>query len=85
MQWEWSWSPLLFDGQRAMVTRAVEEATGEALSTIDPLPDTLIARAQEVGLAPVYLLMWIGDREPETGWSAEAMLAWGREKGALKT
>jgi len=80
---QWEWHPLLFDIHRGLVTRAVEEATGQALSAIDPLPDTLIARAQEIGLAPVYLLMWIEEQGIGSDWGSEAMLAWARETGAL--
>ena len=82
-QWQWDWHPLLYEAQRGRVTREVERATGEALSTIDPLPDTLIARATEVGIAPVVLLMWIEEQGRDSDWSSAAMLAWAKAHGAL--
>lgn len=80
---QWDWHPLYAAAHRGMVTREVEAATGQALSAIDPLPDTLIARAQEIGLAPLVLLMWIEEQKRDSDWSSAAMLAWAKAVGAM--
>jgi hypothetical protein len=70
MAWPTSWD-------RGNVLGAIEEASGVSLSADDSLPDTLIAKAQELGLKPIDLKLWIYDH-PEHGWTPEAMESWAR-------
>lgn len=66
---------------RVQVLAEVESASGRSLSANDPLPDTLIAHAQALGLLPAELRLWIYD-EPERGdWSAAALTEWARRAG----
>ena len=58
---------------RAAVLAAIEEATGEDLAVSDPLPDSLIAQAQALGLAPVELRLWIYDDPHREEWTMEAL------------
>ncbi len=66
---------------RLAVTGAIEEATGLALHANDPLPDTLIANAQAIGLHPGALRLWIYDDPKREDWSASAMSAWAARFG----
>lgn len=70
------------DWDRGSVLGAIEEASGVALSADDPLPDTLIAKAQELELQPVDLKLWIYD-SPEHPWTAENLACWARRNGFL--
>lgn len=65
---------------REAVRGSIEEATGEGLSVEDPLPDTLIAAAQSLGLTALDLRMWIHDR-PKWSWSPKALAHWARLRG----
>jgi hypothetical protein len=70
MSWPATWD-------RGSVLGAIEEASGVSLSADDSLPDTLIAKAQELGLIPVDLKLWIYD-SPEHGWTPDALESWAR-------
>ena len=61
---------------REDVTGAIEEATGAALSANDPLPDSLIANAQTLGLSPGALRLYIYDEPARDDWSLNTMAAW---------
>jgi len=65
------------DWDRGNVLGAIEEASGVALSAEDSLPDTLIAKAQELGLKPVDLKLWIYD-SPDHDWSPNTLEGWAR-------
>jgi hypothetical protein len=67
MPWPASWD-------RGGVIGALEEASGVALSVQDALPDTLIAHAQELGLHPLQLFLWIS--EPEHAWTVDELTEW---------
>ena len=73
MPWPTTWD-------RQTVLGALEEAAHVSLSVEDPLPDMLIARAQELGLKPVDLKLWIYD-EPKLGWTPDALADWARRMG----
>lgn len=64
------------DFTRENVTGAIEEATGVALSANDPLPDSLIANAQALGLSPDALRLYIYDEPARDDWSMQAMAHW---------
>jgi hypothetical protein len=68
--------------ERSAVLGAIEEASGVPLSADDPLPDSLIARAQALGLDPVALRIWIYD-EPRHDWSQDALARWAFARGFL--
>jgi hypothetical protein len=59
---------------RAWVRGAIEEASGQALSVDDPLPDSLIATAEALGMIPAELRVWIAD--VRTDWSLDALRRW---------
>ena len=61
---------------RAAVLASIEDATGQALSANDPLPDSLIANAQALGLIPAELRMWIHDEPKRGDWSLAALRQW---------
>ena len=61
---------------REDVTGAIEEATEAALSANDPLPDSLIANAQTLGLSPGALRLYIYDEPARDDWSLNAMAHW---------
>lgn len=68
MAWPIEWD-------RANVLGAIEEAGGVSLAVDDSLPDTLIAKAQELGLKPVDLKLWIYD-SPKFRWTVDALERW---------
>ena len=61
---------------RIDVIAAIEAATGSPLAAHDPLPDSLIANAQALGLLPMHLRMFIYDDPAREDWSHEAMARW---------
>ncbi len=61
---------------RGAVLASIEDATGTSLSANDPLPDSLIANAQALGLIPAELRMWIHDEPTRRDWSLGALRAW---------
>jgi hypothetical protein len=61
---------------RSAVLASIEDATGTSLSANDPLPDSLIANAQALGLIPAELRMWIHDEPKRGDWSLAALRAW---------
>jgi hypothetical protein len=63
---------------RQAILAAIEEAAGAGLAPTDPLPDTLIASAQALGLAPVDLRMWIFDDPHRKDWTVESLTLWAR-------
>jgi hypothetical protein len=67
--------------QRFDVLAALEDATGEPLSANDPLPDTLIANAQALGLVPSELRIWIYDEPKRPDWTAGALEEFARHYG----
>jgi hypothetical protein len=70
------------DWDRAAVLAAIEEAAGEGLAVNDPLPDSLIAQGQALGLEPWELRMWIYE-QPKPDWSMAGLAHWAVEqKGA---
>ncbi len=50
---------------------------GVALGVDDSLPDTLIAKAQELGLKPIDLKLWIYD-SPDHDWTPGTLEGWAR-------
>ncbi|HWE51365.1 MAG TPA: hypothetical protein VG273_16355 [Bryobacteraceae bacterium] len=73
--------PLNFD--RAWVRGAIEEAAGVSLSVDDPMPDSLIARAQELKLDPTMLKIFIHD-QPRIDWSQAALARWAIARGFIE-
>jgi hypothetical protein len=71
------------DPLRGTVRAAIEEASQEALSVSDALPDELIAAAQAEGISLEVLRLWIYTDKPE-GWSAPAFVRWWRAIEAVK-
>ena len=70
MAWPVEWD-------RGSVLGAIEEASGVSLSADDAIADSLIAKAQELGLRPVDLKLWIYD-SPEHAWTTGDLEAWAR-------
>jgi hypothetical protein len=68
------------DWDRGSVLGAIEQASGVALDPNDDLPDTLIAKAQELRLEPIHLRMWIFD-QPKAGWNPQSLTSWARRNG----
>jgi hypothetical protein len=66
------------DLDRQAILAAIEEAAGAGLAPTDPLPDTLIASAQALGLEPVDLRMWIFDDPHRRDWTVESLTLWAR-------
>ena len=79
MPWPNTWD-------RESVRCDIEEATGHGLSVDDPLPDTLIATAQAIGLQPAELRIWVHG-EPKTAgeWTAAELTRWARRNGIAAT
>jgi FMN phosphatase YigB (HAD superfamily) len=71
--------PTLLAWDRAQVLAQIEEATGTALHVDDPQPDTYIATAQELGMQPCDLTLWIYESGKE--WNAESLRGWARRYG----
>lgn len=63
---------------RGAVRAAIEEASREPLSVLDPLPDELIAAAQIEGIPLSSLYLWIHYADHPEGWSAPAFVRWHR-------
>ena len=61
------------DCDRLRVLAMIEDVSGDALDTNDPLPDTLIATAQALGLLPVHLRMWIYDVPARADWTTDSL------------
>ncbi len=57
---------------RQIVRGWLEDATHQAFALDATLPDSLIAAAQEIGMLPVDLRIWIYD-QPKQEWSQDAM------------
>jgi hypothetical protein len=72
----------IFD--RIDVLAAIEYAAGAALDPNDPLPDTLIANAQALGLMPAELRLWIYDDPHRREWTMEALAQWAERFGLGK-
>lgn len=64
---------------RSHVLQQLEEASGQALSAGDSLPDSLIATAQALGLQPHELGVWIYDA-PHS-WQPGELATWARRNG----
>jgi hypothetical protein len=75
MAWWWK------DFSRPEVLAAIEEASGKALNANDPLPDMLIAGAQQSGLSPSELRLWIYDDVHRADWNIDALARWARHYG----
>jgi len=73
MSWPAGWD-------RGSVLGAIEEASGVELSANDSLPDSLIAKAQELGMSPVDLKLWIYD-SPGHPWTMDNLQDWARRTG----
>jgi hypothetical protein len=71
--------PQLANWNREQVRAQIEEATGEALSVDDSQPDTYIATAQELGMQPCDLMLWI--YESPKVWNAASLTAWANRYG----
>jgi hypothetical protein len=71
--------PIMKTWDRGHVLQQIEEATGQALSAGDSLPDSLIAAAQALGLAPHELGMWI--YESGHTYRTSQLAAWARRNG----
>lgn len=67
---------------RGHVHGSIAEATGCVLHADDPLPDLLITRAQELGIAPSDLRLWIYEELPNDqlrySLLLEALARWAR-------
>jgi hypothetical protein len=61
---------------RGWITDALE--IGFGLS--DTTPDTLVTRAQQLGLTPEQLRQWIYDLPPKTDWTPGALEEWWRQQ-----
>jgi hypothetical protein len=70
------------DCDRLRVLAMIEDASGGALDTNDPLPDALIATAQALGIMPVHLRMWAYDVPHRADWTTESLRRFVREGGA---
>lgn len=66
---------------RADVLAALEEASGTALDPNDPLPDSLIANAEALGLLPAELRLFIFDEPKRADWDMNALGIWARRYG----
>jgi|HubBroStandDraft_2_1064218.scaffolds.fasta_scaffold24305_4 hypothetical protein len=66
---------------REAVRAQLEDATATGLPVGDPLPDSLIAQAQALGLLPAELRMFLLDLPPRTDFSSEALTQWARLYG----
>jgi hypothetical protein len=69
---------------REQIRRWIEEASGEGLSVGDPLPDSLAATAENLGMLPVELRMWVYE-QPRYEWRAVALERWARRYGFDRT
>lgn len=67
-----------FDRER--VRGWIEDALDVALGLNDSSADTLIAQAEELGLTPDQLRLWIYD-QPKLNWSPGALAGWARREG----
>ena len=67
------------DWDRGHVLGALEEATRQSIHADDPLPDTLIAKSQELGLLPAELKLWIYDSPND--WTVDTLTRWARQYG----
>lgn len=65
---------------REQIRAWIEEATGEGLSVDDPLPDTLAATAEALGMHPAELRLWVYD-QPKPAWTSTALANWARRHG----
>lgn len=59
---------------RGQILGALEEAIGRALPAQDPLPDTLIAKAQALGMLPHELRSWIYDSSARPDWQVASLV-----------
>ena len=76
MQWS-EYGPA--DPLRAAVRGAIEEASGEAISVTDALPDELIAAAELEGISLNLLKVWIyAVKQPARRRSAAQFVRWAR-------
>ena len=69
---------------REQIRSWIEEASGEGLSVGDPLPDSLAATAETLGMLPVELRMWVYE-QPRIEWRAVALERWARRYGFDRT
>ena len=64
---------------REQVRAWIEGATGEGLSVSDPLPDSLVATAEALGLESAELLVWVFDHAGSAAeWTTASLVAWAR-------
>lgn len=64
---------------REQVRAWIEAATGEGLSVSDPLPDTIAATAEALGLQSAELLVWVFDHAGSAAeWTTASLVAWAR-------
>jgi hypothetical protein len=69
---------------REQVRAQIEEATGEPLSVDDSQPDSYVATAQELGMRPHDLTLWIYEH-PKV-WNTQSLIQWAKHYGfASKT
>jgi hypothetical protein len=66
---------------REEVLAALEEASGAALDPNDPLPDSLIANAEALGLLPAELRLFIFDEPRRADWDMNELGKWARRYG----
>jgi hypothetical protein len=67
--------PITWD--RGQFLAAIETASGEDLSANDATVDTLMAKAQEIGLSPIELRVWIYEGAPDReGFTPDALVNW---------
>ena len=67
-----------FDRER--VRGWIEEALSIGLGLNDSSADTLVAQAQQLGLTPDQLRLWIYD-QPKLNWEVGALAAWAKREG----
>lgn len=61
------------DFDRLAILACIEDVSGQPMDPNDPLPDTLVANAEALGLLPVHLRMWIFDEPRRTEFTLESL------------
>lgn len=67
---------------RERIRAEIEAATGEGLNVNDPLPDQLIANAQEHRIPMHAVIAWIHD-SPRPTWTAAELVSWSERWGFI--
>jgi hypothetical protein len=72
-------TPILRTWDRGRVLQQIEEASGQALSAGDTLPDSLMASAQALGMEPHELGVWI--YETDHNFQTGQLIDWALRNG----